>query len=131
MQEQNPDHLHPRAVAGIQLFNQKKFFEAHEELEAAWKEEKGQIRELYRGILQVGVAYYHIQKKNYAGGKIMLERSIKWLDLFPNEILGINNYKLKQDSQFVYKTLVQMGEEAIDRFNPILFYPVDFQSSGK
>jgi len=33
--------LDPRAIKGIHLFNQKKFFAAHEELELAWRDEPG------------------------------------------------------------------------------------------
>jgi len=118
--------IHPRAITGIQYFNQKRYFEAHEELEVAWKAEKSQIRELYRGILQIGVAYYHIQNQNYRGGKVMLERAKKWLALFPDEILGINVKSLLLDANFVYQTLLQLGPENIRNFNPILFQPIKF-----
>jgi len=37
--------------------------------EMAWRQETGPIRELYRGILQVSVAYYHLLHKNYAGAR--------------------------------------------------------------
>ena len=45
--------LHPQAVYGMELFNQGRYFEAHEALEAAWRDESGPVRDLYRGILQV------------------------------------------------------------------------------
>lgn len=123
--------LHPRAIKGIYLFNQKKYFEAHEELEFAWREEKGQIRELYRGILQVGVAYYHIQRKNFPGAKIMIERAMKWLNLFPDLIYGINLKKLKTEAEFVYKTLLELQPEKIEHFNQDLFLPIEFTPNEK
>jgi len=123
--------LHPRAITGIQYFNQKRYFEAHEELEVAWKAEKSQIRELYRGILQIGVAYFHIQNQNYRGGKVMLERAKKWLILFPDEILGIDVKKLILDADFVYQTLLRQGPENIGNFNPILFKPIKYEFPKK
>ncbi len=93
------EKLHPRAIKGIILFNQKKFFDAHEELEIAWRDEPGQIRDLYRGILQVGVAYYHITRRNFSGAKKLIIRSEKWLEPFPDKVLGINIKKLKSDSK--------------------------------
>ena len=51
--------LHPKAIEGLKLFNEKKFFEAHEELEDAWRQETGEIRDLFQGILQVAVAFLH------------------------------------------------------------------------
>ncbi len=66
------EKLHPRAIEGLRLFNAGEYFEAHEALELAWRQERGPIRELYRGILQVGVAYYHILHNNYRGACKML-----------------------------------------------------------
>lgn len=104
-----PQRLHPHAVEGLELFNQKKYFEAHEELEIAWKEEKGAIRELYRGILQVGVAYLHIQRGNLAGAVKMFQRCHRFLDPFPDTCLGINLGKFRHDFKQVETFLKQKG----------------------
>jgi predicted metal-dependent hydrolase len=101
----NSVHLHPNAIKGIHLFNQKKFFDAHEELEFAWRAEEGQIRDLYRGILQIGVAYYHIERRNFSGAKKILLRSTKWLKPFSGRYLGINIDKLKKDAANIYKKI--------------------------
>ncbi|HET6846614.1 MAG TPA: DUF309 domain-containing protein, partial [Anaerolineales bacterium] len=61
--------LHDRAREGIRLFNEGRFFEAHEELEAAWREEPGRIRELYQGILEAGVTYLHLRRGNLVGAE--------------------------------------------------------------
>lgn len=121
--------IHPRAQLGIQLFNEKKYFEAHEELEFAWREETGPIRELYRGILQVGVAYYHILKGNYRGGKIMLERAQKWLKPYPKICMGVDVESLRQDAQDVYVKLLALGEENISQFQGHHFRPVTLSST--
>ncbi len=118
--------IHPLALKGIKLFNESKYFEAHEELELAWRAERGPIRELYRGILQVGVAYYHILNGNYRGGKIMIERAQKWLKLFPNICLGVDVQKLRVDADLVYRALLAKKEENINSFNPQLLQPVRF-----
>jgi hypothetical protein len=99
------ENLHPRARKGILLFNQKKFFEAHEELEIAWRDEENQIRDFYRGILQVGVAYHHIRRKNFSGAIKLLHRSKKWLEPFPNKCLGVNLKKIKSDSSKILAKL--------------------------
>lgn len=106
--------LDPRAIKGIQLFNQKKYFEAHEELELAWRDEPGGIRDLYRGILQIGVAYYHIQHRNFTGAQKMFVRAEKWLDPFSDNYLGINVGKLKKDATKISR-LLRNGE--LDEIN--------------
>lgn len=113
--------LHPNAMQGIQLFNEKDFFEAHEELELAWRAESGWVKELYRGVLQVGVAYYHISRKNFMGAKKMFERAFGWLSLYPAVCYGINVDQLKKDAELAYQTLLTLGPEGIDTFPTYLF----------
>ena len=81
----------PRMASyGLELFNRGEYFEAHEELEMAWRDETGPVRELYRGILQIAVAYLHIQRGNYRGAVKMFFRSRTWLDPFPDTCRGID-----------------------------------------
>lgn len=99
MVNENEDEiLDQRAIRGIKLINQKKFYEAHDALELAWRDEPGPIRNLYRGILQIGVAYYHIQNGNFSGAQKMFMRAQKWLTPFSGFYLGINIGKLKNDA---------------------------------
>ncbi len=94
-----PQDLDPRSIKGIGYFNQKRFFDAHEELELAWRDETGEIRNLYRGILQIGVAFHHIQKQNYIGAKKLFYRARKWLAPYSGIVSGINISKLKDDAE--------------------------------
>ncbi|MCS6908713.1 MAG: DUF309 domain-containing protein, partial [Anaerolineales bacterium] len=50
-----PDVLPEEAQIGIRLFNEGRFYEAHEHLELAWRAEASPRRYLYIGILQAGV----------------------------------------------------------------------------
>lgn len=112
------------AVMGIALFNQKQFWKAHEALEEAWKLETGAVRHLYRGILQVGVAYFHIQKNNYVGGIKMYQRSQHWLNPFPAYCRGIHLAQLRADFETVIAEVQRLGPDHLDRFNPALFKPI-------
>jgi predicted metal-dependent hydrolase/DNA-directed RNA polymerase subunit RPC12/RpoP len=120
----NPASLHPKAIEGMKLFNEQKFFEAHEELETAWRTEQDNIRELYRGILQVAVCYLHITRGNYAGAVKVYERSMKWLNLFPDVHHGIQVKKLRYDAERVMSALQSLGAERIREFDASLFKPV-------
>jgi hypothetical protein len=81
----------PRTVIdGIYLFNQGKFFEAHEALEIAWREEPGHIRFLYQGILQLGIGYYHLERGNLSGARKLLDRARLSLMKVPEDYHGIN-----------------------------------------
>lgn len=116
--------LHPSALAGMKLFNEKKFFEAHEELETAWREEQGKIRDLYRGILQVAVFYLHVTRGNCAGALKVYARSMKWLEKFPAEYHGVRVDQLRRDATQIAQIVKALGMEHIREFDGALLKPV-------
>lgn len=57
---------------GIRLFNEREFFDCHEVLEDAWREEYGPLRNLYQGLIKAAVAFYHAERQNFEGAtKVM------------------------------------------------------------
>jgi len=121
--------LHPQAIIGIKLFNKGEYFEAHEALELAWRDEQEAIREVYRGILQIGVAYYHILKGNYRGAMKMFERAKKWLAGYPSPCRGLDLNRLKKDAAAAEKHLLELGHENINQFDQHLFKPILFEGN--
>jgi uncharacterized protein len=119
--------LPPDAIRGLEYFNSGEYFEAHEFLEAAWRAEPGPVRELYRGVLQVAVGYFHLQRGNYAGAIKMFQRSRSWLTPFPDVCQGINLARLRQDMDRVESELIRLGEERIRHFDRTLLKPVEYQ----
>lgn len=126
MKDECSGPLHPKAIEGMELFNQGKFFDSHEELEIAWNEETGKIRELYQGILQIAVTYLHITRGNYDGAVKVYERAIRRLKDWPDICRGIQVGKFKQDAEIVMREVQKLGIENISRFNPALFKPIQW-----
>lgn len=132
------DHLckapmHPQAKEGLRLFNEGKYFEAHEALEIAWLEEQGKVRELYRGILQIAVVYLHATRRNYNGVIKVYGRSQKWLKDWPEFCRGINVGQLQKDAEAVLKEIEKLGPERIIHFDNSLLKPVQWneKQTGK
>lgn len=118
--------LHPQAAEGLRLFNAGRYFEAHEALEEAWKEEEGSVRDLYRGILQIAVVYLHIKRRNYSGAVKVYGRSQKWLKDWPEVCRGIEVGKLRRDAAAVMTEVTKLGLERISEFDPSLLKPVQW-----
>lgn len=118
--------LPPLVVQGLALFNQGEYFEAHEALETAWREERGPVRELYRGILQIAVAYYHILRGNYRGAVKVFLRSQTWLGPFPDRCRGIDLAAFRTDYRRVEETLRRLGPAQIGHFDRGLMKPIHF-----
>jgi len=118
--------LHPQAAEGLRLFNAGEYFEAHEALELAWKEESGEVRDLYRGILQVAVVYLHVRRGNYAGAVKVYARSQKWLKDWPDICRGVQVEELRRNAKAVINEVTRLGKERIGEFDLALLQPVSW-----
>lgn len=122
--------LHPMAEMGLQLFNARQYWKAHEALEEAWRAETGQVRHLYRAILQVGVAYYHAEKGNYSGVMKLYRRSQRWLKPFPDVCRGIQLQQLRLDFETFIEEVRRLGPGHLSELDPSLLKPVLWASSS-
>lgn len=116
--------LHPQAAEGLRLFNAGEYFEAHEALEDAWNEEKGPVRNLYRGILQVAVVYLHITRRNYNGAIKVYARSQRWIKDWPDICRGIDVEQLRRDAELAITEVRRLGLERMSEFDKSLLKPV-------
>lgn len=103
------EELPPLAQLGVEKFNIGAYYEQHDAFEAQWMQEAGPVRDLYRAVLQVGVAYYHITRGNYTGALKMLRRSMQWLVILPDVCQGINVRELREDAAEV-REMLEAGE---------------------
>ena len=116
--------VHPAALRGFKLFNAGDYWHAHEALEEAWLAEQGEIRHLYRGILQVAVTYYHICRANYAGALKVYARSQRWLLPFTDECRGIQVGQLRADLDATMVMVKRLGPEHLAEFEQELLRPL-------
>ncbi|HZY47091.1 MAG TPA: DUF309 domain-containing protein [Candidatus Bathyarchaeia archaeon] len=64
---------------GIDLFNQERFWEAHESLEEIWHPAKGLDREVIQGLILTAAAFVHFQKDETAVTLSILGRALEKL----------------------------------------------------
>ncbi len=115
------DDLSPLVRKGIEEFNRREFFEQHESLEAAWRSEPRPVRELYQGILQVGLACYQIERGNLSGALKMFERGLRRLHQFTPECLGIDVSRLIVEAEHVRDEARRLGAERLHEIDRGLF----------
>ncbi len=97
--------LPPQARRAIELFNAGEYYRQHDLLEALWMAEDGPVRDLYRAILQVGVAYYQVTRGNRRGALKMLLRAVQWLNVLPAICQGVDVARLRDDAARVRAAL--------------------------
>jgi len=65
---------------GINLFNEQRFFEAHEEWEQEWRlMAEGEDRTFFQGLIYTAAAFLHYTRRECTGAKEMLKRGISSL----------------------------------------------------
>lgn len=112
------------ARKAIEQFNRGEYWEQHETFERLWRETPGAVRQLYQGILQVGVAYYQIQRRNYIGARKMFQRAWQYLVALPAVCQGVDVAQLRADAQAAFAELERLGPERIHEFDPALLKPI-------
>lgn len=118
--------LPPLAQEGVRRFNTGEYYKQHDLFEEQWVNTAGPVRDLYRAVLQVGVAYFQIQRGNYRGALKMLQRSVQWLVMLPDSCQGINVARLREDSFRVRAELERLGEARFAEFDHSLIRGVEW-----
>jgi predicted metal-dependent hydrolase len=105
------EKIHPQAQKGIDLFNQGDFHAAHEYLELAWMDTFSPEKDLYQGILQIGLAYFQISRGNFRGALKMFRRGQRNLALLGDSLLGVNLKQLREDARQVETKLREINQK--------------------
>lgn len=112
---------------GLEQFNAGEYFEQHETLERAWRAEARPVRQIYQGILQIGVACYQIWRGNHAGAVKMLRRGLAHLEGAPDRCRGIDVARLRADARRLLRCLEEAGPEGLAGLDPRAFPRVHFE----
>lgn len=124
------DELSDLAKRGVAEFNQREYYEQHEYFEAAWMEETRPIRDLYQGILQVGVSFYLIEQDNWAGAVKMIRRGLSLLRDLPPVSQGLDLAALRAQAEYVHAALTALGPERLGDLDPELFPQIELVEEG-
>jgi len=76
--------------AGLALIRAGRFFEAHEELELAWRDAEPGERDFYQGLVHVAVAWYQAGRGNAVGAGRQLEKAARRLGPFAPDHRGVD-----------------------------------------
>lgn len=120
------DQLSDMARTGLLEFNQGEYFEQHEHLELAWQAEKRPIREMYQGILQIGVAFLQIERGNWIGAIKMFRRGLPRLRTLPPVCQGVNIAALRSAAAAIHAEVTVLGPARLAEFDQRRFPQIEF-----
>jgi predicted metal-dependent hydrolase len=112
---------------GIERFNRKAFFDAHESLETGWRAESGRVRDLYHGILQLAVAWHHVERGSRAGALRSLARAQHWLTNLPDECHGLDVEAIRTQVEALRTEIVGRGADGLAGVDRSLHRPIHLE----
>src|SRR5204862_5943123 len=107
----------PQLLEGIAQFNRGEFFEQHETLELLWRAERRDVRRLYQGILQIGVAFFHLRRLNHHGTVYMLPRGSAYLQPFTPRCQRVDVQALLDAAAAALREVERLGPDRLDEFD--------------
>lgn len=104
-------------LKGVRLFNTGEYFECHEVLEELWLAERGPVRELYQGVLQIGVALLHRQRGNFKGAVSLLQSGLRHIAPFGPSCQQLDLARLSRESVELLAHLQGLGQERLSEMD--------------
>jgi hypothetical protein len=120
------------ALSGIQAFNRGEYYAAHDDLEAAWVAEASEVREMYRAILQIGIAFHQIQRGNLRGAAKMFLRAKQWFAILPDQCQRLDLAQLRASAHQAEQYLLTLlnSPHRPQTFPQALFPKISFTSDN-
>jgi len=94
--QKQPAEERRRYLEGIALFNQQRYFEAHEVWEELWKHADGKPRLFYQGLIQCAVSLEHMKRGNASGARSLFRRCQKRLAPLPPVFMELDIWLLME-----------------------------------
>ena len=89
----------------LDLFNNQKWYEAHDAFEDIWNTLDGDERQIVQGILQVSVSQFHLSKGNLNGAMILLGEGLGRIKTRTDVNLGVDLVSFCKCLDFLLKKL--------------------------
>ena len=115
-----PDEL----LRAIDQFNCGDWFECHETLEELWVGGKGELRDLYQGMLQLAVALHHWRNGNFKGAVVLLRGGSDLLSRVTPVCQGVDVAALMTDAGRLLSELSALGEDRMEELPASLILKV-------
>ena len=118
----------PRYLRGIECFNQRNFFKAHEVWEELWTEYQGDSRRFYQGLIQIAVCLHHFGNGNTRGARKLFHSSSKYLAGYRPRHEGIDLDRLLTElRQCCAEVLESEEDKPVAQVDPNLLPRIDLK----
>jgi DNA-binding Lrp family transcriptional regulator len=75
---------------GVELFNEGRYWEAHEAWEQPWLRAAGEEKQFLQGLIQLAAAYHHLRRGTLRGATRLFESALARLEAVPAGFCGVD-----------------------------------------
>jgi predicted metal-dependent hydrolase len=100
---------------GLEQFNARKFFDAHESWEEIWLSSPEPHKTFLQGIIQISAAFHHYTCGNMQGTRSLLEAGLRRVGLFPAQYSGIHLELLREAARVWIAALAAGGDPGSEK----------------
>src|ERR1700730_15562540 len=124
------EHYEAGLSHGMELFNTRRFFDAHEAWEEIWLSSPEPQRTFLQGIIQIAAAYHHYLRGNRAGACSLLNAGLRRLGPVSGFYHGIEIDSLRVAARHWCDQLTEGRDPGPDRLPQIQRAPDELNRTG-
>lgn len=105
--------VYPREyIEGIEHFNARRYFEAHEVWEEVWLRSTGDTKLFYQMLIQAAVGLHHYERGNARGGRGMFKAVTDKLQRLPAVFMSLSLADFSKQYRSFFSELIEADNEA-------------------
>jgi predicted metal-dependent hydrolase len=80
----------PRFQEGVEHFNRRDYYAAHDAWESLWLERFGEEKDFLQGLILCAVALLHYRRSNFRGARSRFRAALERLEPYPDVYAGVD-----------------------------------------
>lgn len=106
---------------GIALFNDHRFWHAHEAWERIWLHAAEPEKRFLQGLIQLAAAYHHAQRGTFRGGVRLFDAALSKLAPYPVHFLSVDREEVVSRAE-IHREKIAKGEHIDEKEFPKFRY---------
>lgn len=99
-------------LKGIEHFNARSYFDAHEVWEEIWLRSSGDTKQFYQMLIQAAVGLYHYERGNARGARGMHANVVDKLERLPSFLMSLDLDDFSRQFRGFFAELIENNDEA-------------------
>ena len=105
----------PRFLEGVELWNARDFYKAHDPWESLWLERFGEEKDFIQGLILTTVALHHYARGNHRGARSRFRLALEKLEKYPDVYWGLDLRKfLRRMNGTMHRLLTESQPPPLD-----------------